>query len=76
MTNSIYVDMLTGETFEDNESNVINMMIARSHNGFVATDGVIVAWYGITEEQAIQKLNEIKKEIKLWESQNKCFINN
>lgn len=62
MISSIYVDMLTGEIFKDNQSNVINMMIARSHIGFVATDGVIVAWYGITEKQAIKKLNEIKKE--------------
>lgn len=61
MINSIYIDMLTGEIFEDNESNLINMMIARSHIGFVATDDVIVAWYGITEDEAINKLNSIKE---------------
>lgn len=63
MNDSIYTDMLTGEVFKDNQSNVINMMIARQHIGFVATNDIIVAWYGITEEQAIQKFNEIKKEL-------------
>lgn len=41
MIDSIYIDMLTGETFKDNQSNVLNM-IARGHIGFVATDGIIV----------------------------------
>ena len=36
MINSIYVDMLTDEIFKDNQSNVLNMMIARSHIGFIA----------------------------------------
>ena len=65
MSHNMFIDLTTNEVFEDNQSNCINLMIARNHKGFVVTDDEVVAWYGITEEQAIQKLHEIKKEVKL-----------
>ena len=76
MSHNMFIDLTTNEVIEDNQSNCINLMIGRNHKGFVITGDAVVAWYNITEKQAIQKLNEIKKEIKLWESQNKCFIAN
>ena len=62
MSHNMFIDLTTNEVLEDNQSNCINLMIARAHIGFVATDGIIVGWYGITEEQANQKLNEIKRK--------------
>ena len=62
MSYSKFIDLSTNETFEDNQSNCINLMIARNHKGFVITNDKVVAWYNITEKQAIKKLNEIKKE--------------
>ena len=76
MGHNMFIDLTTNEVFEDNQSNYINFMIARNHKGFVVTGSKVVAWYNIIEKQAIQKLNEIKKEIKLWDSQNKWFIAN
>ena len=63
MSHNMFIDLTTNEVFEDNQSNCINLMIARNHKGFVVTGDEVVAWYNITEKQAIQKLNEIKKEI-------------
>lgn len=65
MSHNMFIDLTTNELFEDNQSNCINFMIARNHKGFVITDGEVVAWYNIKEREAIQKLNEIKKELKL-----------
>lgn len=65
MSHNMFIDLTTNEVFEDNQSNCINLMIARNHKGFVVTGDEVVAWYNITEKQAIQKLNEIKKEVKL-----------
>ena len=61
MSYNMFIDLTTNEVLEDNQSNCINLMIARNHKGFVVTDGKVVAWYNITEKQAIQKLNEIKR---------------
>lgn len=62
MSHNMFIDLTTNEVLEDNQSSCINLMIARNHKGFVVTGGKVVAWYNITEEQANQKLNEIKRK--------------
>ena len=43
MSYNMFIDLTTNEVFEGNQSNCINLMIARNHKGFVITDDEVVA---------------------------------
>lgn len=58
---SKYYDLETGEVYQNAQSLCFRQMTRRDHKGLNETNGELFAWYGMSEQEAENKLLEIKR---------------
>lgn len=58
---SKFYDLETGEVYQNAQSSCFRQMNRRSHKGLIETKGYLFAWCKMSEQEAEEKLLEIKR---------------
>lgn len=58
---SIFYDLETGEIYQNAQSSCFRQMNRRGHKGLIETNGELFAWCNMSEQEAENKLLEIKR---------------